>query len=162
MIRHGEPRTTNDIDITVLVPPYAPQPIMEMLSPLHLQPRVPNPEMLVRQVMLLPLHHPASDYDVDIAFGDSPYQQLTVQRADRQEVEGVVINIASVEDLLIQKLIAFRGRDQDDVIGLLHRNPDADLDEVRHWLGQFESVLEEPLVERLEAMLAEQRRRLGL
>ncbi len=161
VIRHGEPRHTQDIDITVIVPPYEPEAVLRLAARLHLQPRVDDPESLIRRAMLLPLHHAPSDYDVDIAFGDSEYQRLTVERADRQVVEGVEVVIASVEDLLIQKLIAYRGRDQDDVIGLLHRHPNADLMDVRHWLKQFEAVLEEPLVERLDEMLAQQRRLLG-
>lgn len=51
------------------------------------------------------------------------------------------MRFASVEDLLVQKLVAGRPRDLEDARGVLNRHPDADAGYVRRWLAEFDAAL---------------------
>lgn len=161
VLLHGEPRFTDDIDVTVLVPPYEPEPIHQICHELGLTPKFEGAQEFARLSLVLPCRHAQSGFGVDIAFADSPYERLVIDRAERHEVAGVPVMFVGVEDLLVQKLIAFRPQDRLDILSILNRQANVDLGHIRHWLRQFEQVIEDPLLERLEEMLAQQRRRLG-
>ena len=62
-------------------------------------------------------------------------------RTEAVEVGGGVVRFASVEDLLVHKLVAGRPRDVEDVRGILLRQPGADLDYVRRWTAGFDAAL---------------------
>jgi hypothetical protein len=53
------------------------------------------------------------------------------------------IRFASLEDLVIHKLIAGRARDIEDVKSILAKNPKYDSNEIAKWLREFDRSLEE-------------------
>lgn len=57
---------------------------------------------------------------------------------------------ATVEDLIIHKMVAGRPRDLEDVQSVLHRNPDVDVPYVQHWLRAFSDALGHTLLEQFE------------
>jgi len=73
------------------------------------------------------------------------------------ELSGGQVRFASLEDVIIHKLIAGRPRDMEDVKGMLIKNPGADLDYIRSWLQDFAVSLGEPFKERFERVLEDSR-----
>jgi hypothetical protein len=153
VIHHGEPRFTKDVDFTLCLPPFEMERLLPALKQAGLTPRVDDPQGFVDQSHLLPCFSPTSPLRVDFAFTNSPYEEQAIARGVDVEIDGVQVRFAGVEDLLVHKLLAWRAQDQKDIETILLKNPDADLDDVRHWCGQFEQVLEEPIVQRLEEAL---------
>lgn len=50
---------------------------------------------------------------------------------------------ASLEDLVIQKIISGRPRDLEDIKAILIKNPEYDADHIERWLAEFDTSLEE-------------------
>jgi hypothetical protein len=73
------------------------------------------------------------------------YEELIIEQAIRRDLGGWSVWICSAEDLIIQKIIAGRGKDWLDVEALLIEQGDK-LDQayIEDWLAQFADVLEKP------------------
>lgn len=94
---------------------------------------------------------------VDLVFSSSEYERLAINRAQTRVFGDVGVRFASVEDLLILKVVAGRAIDLVDVRNVLLKNPDVDADFVLHWLVQMEAVVESPLVETFRKLYEETR-----
>jgi hypothetical protein len=114
-----------------------------------------DPEVFTRETMVLPCADPQSGMRVDFILSSSPFEQLAISRARTARVGNVELRYASLEDLIIHKLIAGRARDLEDVKNVPLKNPAADLSCIRHWLTEFAAATNEPYEERLEQILAE-------
>ncbi len=74
-------------------------------------------------------------------FSFTPYEREAIGRSTAIELEGVKVHFASLEDLIIHKLVAGRPRDIEDIKGVLLRNPGVDEEYLRKWLLSFREVL---------------------
>ena len=85
------------------------------------------------------------DVVVDFLLTIPGYEELIIKRSIQIDIRGKQIRICSAEDLVIQKVIAGRVKDWDDVKALLIEQKNR-LDEnyVVDWLKQFADVLENP------------------
>jgi len=92
---------------------------------------------------------------VDFILSFSPFEQQAISRARTIRMGNVEVRYASLEDLIIHKLIAGRARDLEDVESILLKNPAADLPYIRGWLAEFEEAPNEPYQERLNQILRE-------
>ena len=72
------------------------------------------------------------DDRIDLLFASVEYLRIALERATR----GVI----TVEDVIIQKLIAWRPRDQDDVTSILAAGHTLDDVYIDHWVAQWEVV----------------------
>jgi hypothetical protein len=153
VIHHGELRATKDVDFTLAISPFDAGRLIALLERCGLEPLYDDPAQFVRESHLLPCRSRTVPLRVDFAFTDTPYEQQAIARGEDVMIEGVPVRFASVEDLLVHKLLAWRPQDQKDIETILLKNPEADLDEVRYWCGQFEQVLEEPVADRLDQAL---------
>lgn len=62
--------------------------------------------------------------------------------------------MATAEDLIVMKVLAFRGKDIADIESILDANPKLDLRRIRHWNRMMAAGLDEPEVaERFEELL---------
>lgn len=118
--RWGQPRLTNDIDITIFTHPGEETPYVDELLKLY-SGRLPDARefALEHRVLLL-----ASDdgTPIDIALGGITFEEQAVSRATRYEfLPGLSLLTCSAEDLVIFKAFADRPRDWADVETILIR-----------------------------------------
>lgn len=143
MLLYGEPRLTAGIDITLGATLDQLTKVLEAVEAIGLRPLV-DPEPFVRETMVLPCEEPDSAIRVDFIFSDSPYERQAIERGRPVSFEGIPVRFASLEDVIIHKVIAGRPRDLEDVRTMLIKNPDFDAAYVRGWLDQFGDALDEP------------------
>ena len=137
---YGEPRLTRDIDITLGLTPEFTSQIVELCRDIGLIPLIADPEKFTRRTFVLPVKDQESDIRVDLIFSLSEYERQALKRAKPLPIGKTSVNIASVEDLIIHKIIASRPRDLEDVQKILLKNPDFDLKYVEKWLTRLEEA----------------------
>ncbi len=158
VLLYGEPRLTRDIDITLGVGPERLRELLEMSQALGWQVLAQSPEEFVRQTMVLPCLDPSSGIRIDFIFSLSSYEQQALEHARPVKVGRASVRYASLEDLVIHKVIAGRPRDLEDVRTILLKNPQADQEYIRRWLIEFEAGLGEPFLKRFEGVIGPPKR----
>ncbi len=154
VLLYGEPRLTKDIDITLGAGLERLSDILSAAQTACLTPLV-EAETFTRQTMVLPCSDAESGMRVDFILSFSPFEQAAIARARAVKIGDAVLRFASVEDLIIHKVIAGRPRDLEDVKGVLLKNPSADLPYIRRWLGEFSTATGEAYEERLSSVLTD-------
>ena len=151
VLRHGEPRLTKDIDLTLGADVDRLRDVVELATSLGLRPLV-DPETFTPETLVLPCEDPGSGIRVDFVFSFSPYEAEAIGRAEGVQIGNASVRFATVEDLLVQKIIAGRPRDLEDARIVSAKNPEFDRAYVERWLTEFQGVTEEPLLERFRAI----------
>ncbi len=150
----GHARMTEDVDAVVLA---GEQPIEGMIAEAekyNLSPRLANPVEFALANRMLLLRHDPDGIQVDISLGWLPFEQELIARSQRACLHGTEFLIPTPEDLLVMKILAFRGKDMGDIDAVLERSSDLDMQRVRRWVGMLAEALEEPeIAERLEQFL---------
>jgi len=154
----GAPRATQDVDITVAIPPSELPGLIDLLGFAGLTHRYPeSAEELIATAAVVPLTH-SSGMEVDLVIAGSGLEQIALERASRVRVEGVDVPVAHATDLVVMKVLAGRGKDLDDVCALL-ASGEVDEPEVRDLLGQLEAALgQSDLLPAFEAAVEESNR----
>jgi hypothetical protein len=98
-------------------------------------------DAFVKETMVLPVIDQKSGIRVDFIFSFSPYERQAIGRARNIPVGRTRVKFASLEDVIIHKLIAERPRDIEDVQSILLKNPGYDSRYIEKWLSQFDSAL---------------------
>lgn len=137
--RWGEPRLTQDVDLTVITgfgteEPYVDGFLREFAG------RLPDARQFALRHRVLLLRS-AGGIPLDVALGAMPFEARAVQRASAFPIqEGIVLTTCSAEDLIVFK--AFAGRDQDwlDIEGIAWRQSNR-LDETLVW-DELDPLLE--------------------
>jgi predicted nucleotidyltransferase len=91
--------------------------------------------------MVLPLMDEKSNIRVDFIFSYSTYERQAIERAVDVKIGGVNVKFASLEDVVIHKIIAGRARDIEDVKVILLKNPNYDARYISKWLREFDRSL---------------------
>jgi predicted nucleotidyltransferase len=151
LLLYGEPRLTKDIDVTLGATLEKLDAVIVLAKRNELKPLV-DPETFTRKTMVLPCQDRQTGIRVDFIFSFSPYETQALKRVRKVKFGNVQIKFASPEDLIIHKIIAGRPRDIEDVKNVLIKNPGINLAYVRQWLQEFTTALEEPFVERFDAV----------
>jgi len=138
----GEPRTTRDVDIMVMV---SPERVDEFLKDavLRFPPRISDAVEFAQENRVLLIR--ASDgTPLDVSIGLPGYEEEVIRRAVEVSFAGRPVRVASAEDLIIHKCLAGRPRDMEDVERVLvHQKLKLDLDYVRRWLSDFAPAVED-------------------
>jgi hypothetical protein len=129
----ARPRYTDDFDFTVAADPAAIDLLVRGL--------VERGFEVVREQAggspsgpdFVRLERPNKLDAVDLIVAKTEYQDLVVQRA--VGADGTAIPIATVEDLIVLKLIANRSKDHEDINRLIESRPGIDWPYVRQWAG---------------------------
>ena len=155
VLLYGEPRLTQDIDVTVGVAPDRLSDVLAALTDVGIRPLVDA--AFVEETLVLPCEDADSRIRIDVVFSFSGYEQEALRRTRRVDVADTEVRFASREDLLIHKVVAGRPRDIEDVRGVLLKADEVDVAYVRRWLGEFSDALGQPLVETFDVLYRETR-----
>lgn len=117
--RWGEPRLTQDVDITLLTG-FRDEPFIDRLLG-RFKPRVDDAKAfsLKSRVLLL---WSSTHIGMDVALGGLPFEEGCVARSSDFEIApGVTITTCGAEDLLVMKAFAGRAKDWLDIEGIATR-----------------------------------------
>jgi hypothetical protein len=138
---HGEPRLTQDIDLTMDASPERLDEVLAACSAAGLSPLPPDVDAFVRDTFVLPAADQETGIRVDLIFSNTAYEREAIARAVRVQVGDVTVPFASAEDLILHKLFAGRPRDLEDAAGVARRKGrDVDWSLVRRWAREFSLV----------------------
>jgi hypothetical protein len=159
--RWGEPRLTQDVDLTLLTGFGGEEKFVDLLLK-ELNPRRPDARefALSRRVLLV---RTTSGVDVDVALGAFPFEERSIQRSSTWAwAEEHSLITCSGEDLVVHKVFAGRDLDWGDVERvLIRRYGKLDLAQVRSELKPLlELKGEMEAMDKFEQMLAKVERRL--
>jgi hypothetical protein len=139
----GEPRTTRDVDLKVLLRRSEAQRLLDILGT-DFTPIRPNPLQALKGDGILFVQNKL-DIRIDLMLADTDFDLSTIRRGRQIELApGQTVRVCSPEDLLVYKLLAPRGRDYDDVVNIIQRQGD-NLDDayITQWLKEFEKALDD-------------------
>lgn len=160
--RWGEPRLTQDVDVTVLVDLAQEEQFVDAVLGRFAGRRVDARAFaLTYRVVLV---RAENGVPIDIAFGGTGFESESVHRATPWEIEPECsLRTCSAEALIVYKLVAGRPRDVADVEGIVTRQVEhLDVAPIRAWIAGFAELKGDPELGRpLETALAEARRRTG-
>ena len=152
--RWGEPRLTQDVDLTLLTGFGGEGPFIDELLR-RFAGRLPDAAAFAfaNRVLLL---RASNGVPLDVALGAMPFEERTIARATAFAIgENESLRTCSAEDLIVHKVFAGRDKDWLDVRGIIVRQGDH-LDRDLIW-RELEPLLElrggEPVAGRLRAML---------
>ncbi|ODS35150.1 MAG: hypothetical protein A7316_04355 [Candidatus Altiarchaeales archaeon WOR_SM1_86-2] len=143
LLLYGEPRLTKDIDITLGIGIDKLEKVKSIAGNLTLKILVDNPEEFVKEIMVLPVIDEKTGIRVDFIFSFSPYEKQAIERAKEVNFDETGVKFASLEDVIIHKIIAGRARDIEDVKSILLKTPDYDTEYIHGWLKEFDKSLSE-------------------
>lgn len=118
VLRWGKPRTTQDVDVTLITGFGTEEPFVDKLVT-HFKSRRADAKEFALQNRVLLLATTAG-IGIDVALGGFRFEELTVQRATPFEFEpGLSLITASAEDIVVMKAFAGRPQDWADVQGII-------------------------------------------
>jgi len=152
----GVVRATYDVDIKVLVPDndYA-----KLRRALRTEFPVTARKELETHPLIVAVE--IDGVSVDFLLSLPGYEEDIIRRAVRRDLNGWQAWICSAEDLIIQKVVAGRGKDWLDIEALLiEQHGHLDQDYIYPWLSEFAEALDDPdliakyehLVQRVEKL----------
>lgn len=144
VIAHGVPRMSDDVDVTVDLGHHQAAELVRALEASGFQLRIEDDiDAFVRQTRVLPMTHRRSGVDLDVVLAGPGPEEGFLQRARRLSLGGVLVPVVTVEDLLVLKTLAGRGKDLDDVAGVVRRKGGRyEVTAVRARLRELEQALD--------------------
>jgi hypothetical protein len=140
----GEPRFTQDVDLTVAAPQTSLTEFVQTIID-RFPSRIEDAIAFARHNRVI-LVRASNGCPVDILLSLPGYEDEVMQRAVDYELElGKTISLCSAEDLIIHKAVAGRPQDVRDIEGIVYRQRNAlDVSYIRRWLRDFADVLANP------------------
>lgn len=115
----GQPRATADVDMVILADVKRSLLLAAGLEGTNFRPLFEGVAEVVEKAFILPLRHRSTNVKLDLALGLSGFEQQAIGRAERLDLAGTGVAVATTEDLLIMKILAGRPQDDQDVQGLV-------------------------------------------
>ena len=139
----GEPRSTLDVDASVLVDQTAwPELIKQLGKQFHVLPT--DPVAFLRDTHVLPLNT-ADHVRIDLLWATLPYEHQAIARATTEEVAGQRVRVCRPEDLIIHKIISSRPKDREDVRHIVrHQGAQLDRRDLTKAVRSLSRVLDQP------------------
>ena len=149
----GEPRTTRDVDLKVLVEREQAERLVAALPPAF-QGLGGQPLELLRTYGML-FGKDELDTRVDLLLAEIPFDREAILNSVEVQLHpNQSARVVTAEALVIYKIVAARPRDREDALSILRRQARLDLSYVRTWLRKFEGALDDAtLLESLEDLL---------
>ena len=155
VIDYGEPRLTKDIDVTLGLGIDGLHKIREIIPAIPLRTIVDHDEEFVRRTMVFPTVEERSGIRVDFIFSFSPYERQAIERAKEVRIGRGSVRFASLEDVVIHKMIAGRARDIEDARSIIVKNPGYDFFYIEKWLREFGESLGKNYLEQFNKTIDE-------
>jgi hypothetical protein len=141
VLLHGEPRLTQDVDVTLGVSPARLNDALAACHAARLSPLPADVAGFVRDTFVLPAADRSTGIRVDLVFSTTPYEAEAIRRAVLVNVGGERVPFASAEDLILHKLFAGRPRDLEDAAGVVRRKGrELDWAYIHGWAAEFSVV----------------------
>jgi hypothetical protein len=119
----GSTRTTTDLDFELALGPDRLQALVDRMSSsgIHLARKhgPADPADLVPDLIVMRAGDPVVGVRVDLLITKTAFQEGALARRRKVQVLGKSAWVVSPEDLVVYKLVAYRGRDQDDIEDVL-------------------------------------------
>lgn len=155
---YGAARLTADVDITVLLGNRQTVELARALEKAGFRLRVRDIDSFVAKTRVLPFLHPRSGMPIDIVLAGPGLEELFFRRRRRRSIEGISVPVASPEDIVAMKVLAGRGKDEDDVVAIVAAQRRLKLERIRETLDTLERALgQSDLSPRFETLLARAR-----
>ncbi len=142
--RWGEPRATQDVDLTVLAEFGDERKVLQDLLSAY-DSRVSDPQHFadVNRLALLTL---PGGVNADVSLAGFPFEREAIERSSPWQLTAKLsLRTCSAEDLIIYKLVAARPGDLQDVMGIVQRQASRlDQARIREWGRQFAELKEDP------------------
>ena len=116
-IVHGAARLT--ADITVMLGNHPIENLIQVLKEKGFEVCVSNVLILVKHSGVLPVIHSKSSIPVDIVLGGPGLEEQFMQRAQQHDLDGIMVPIASSEDVIAMNILAGREKDLDDALAII-------------------------------------------
>jgi hypothetical protein len=105
-----------------------------------------------RDTMVLPVADEAVGIRVDFIFSYSSYERQAIGRGRMVRLGDIDVCFASLEDLIIHKIVAGRPRDMEDVMMILLRNRQHDRPYIEKWLKEFDVSMDREFLRAFEEL----------
>lgn len=138
---YGNPKHVNDIVMIVDLTTDEISEIEIIIKELDLEILVDNYKEFVNDTYDLPCSSEKFKMRVDFIFSSSEYDKMTFARSNIIEVDEYGIKFASLEDIIIHKMVSGKPGDFEDVKSILSKNKDFQDDYVSRWLNRYDSSL---------------------
>ena len=154
VLLYGEPRLTKDIDITLGIGIEGLKEVKSIIiQKLNLKALVD--ENFVQNTMVLLAMDEKTGIRVDFIFSFSLYEKQAIKKAPDIKFGSTVVKFASLEDLVIHKIIAGRAIDIEDVRSIILKNPDYNTKYIKRWLQEFDKSLNEKFLKVFQKIVKE-------
>ncbi len=154
VLLYGEPRLTKDIDITLGIGIEGLKEVNSIIiQKLNLKALVD--ENFVQNTMVLLAMDEKTGIRVDFIFSFSLYEKQAIKRAPDIKFGNTIVKFASLEDVIIHKIIAGRAIDIEDVRSIILKNPDYDARYIKRWLQEFDKSLNEKFLKVFQRIVKE-------
>lgn len=138
------PRTTEDIDVLSFLDESKWENFLKTGRRFGFEARIKNVLSFAQENRVLLLRHKKSGVNIDISFGNLPFEEESIERRSFHKVGSLKIPLPTPEDLIIMKMIAHRPHDMVDVKTILETFPKLDRKRIRKWVKEFSDALENP------------------
>jgi len=140
----GEPRFTQDVDLTVSAPINEPEAFIKRVLD-QFSPRMKEALAFAIQNRVL-LSQASNGCPIDLSLALPGYEDEVMARAVAYEiVQGKLVRLCSAEDLIIHKSVAGRPQDIRDIEGIVYRQGELlDAAYIQRWLQSFADLLYKP------------------
>lgn len=115
----GEPRTTQDVDLTVDIESVGLEDFLEIAKGVG-TPLADDPKDVAERGRLIPIRTPQG-VRVDLMVATYPFELDAIAQAVSVPIEGVEVRVCPPEHLLLMKIVSSRTQDHLDVVGVLRR-----------------------------------------
>ncbi|MCI0514952.1 nucleotidyltransferase [candidate division KSB1 bacterium] len=138
----GQARFTYDIDLKILVPDLDYDRLRARLTTAFPEPG--RPDLPLNPLIVSVKIHGIL---IDFLLATPGYEEELIQRAVIYRFYDMLLWVCTPEDLIIQKAIAGRSKDWQDILGVVTEQfTQLDQPYLEDWLRQFADILEQPAI----------------
>ncbi|OIN98170.1 hypothetical protein COY52_03100 [Candidatus Desantisbacteria bacterium CG_4_10_14_0_8_um_filter_48_22] len=138
----GMPRSTYDVDIVATLDKGAVKQLLDTAGKHGFTFKTDEIKTLLKSDMLRIYYQPGGQeiiIAIDCMLAETEYQREVIRRAKKIKISDYYISFASPEDVIILKLISFRGKDRADIDDIIrYRGRSLDTGYIMKWAKVFE------------------------